>query len=82
MHTWRDLTSDSALGTAGNREAALELSSKGKEHAQLAKEARHRANQAAYDSCNLTVTNRFKVGSGSNTPEAWSCLIACHKHSL
>ena len=48
---------------AGNREAAQELTGRGKEHAHLAKEARQRANQAAYDSCNMSVTNRFKVRS-------------------
>ncbi len=46
---------------SGNREAAQELAGKGKEHAQLAKEARQKANQAAFDSCNMSVTNRFKV---------------------
>ncbi len=48
---------------AGDREAAQELTGRGKEHAYLAKEARQRANQAAYDSCNMSVTNRFKVRS-------------------
>ena len=47
--------------SAGDREAAQELAGKGKEHAQLAKEARCRANQAAYDSSKLRVVNRFKV---------------------
>ena len=50
------------LCSAGDREAAQELAGKGKEHAQLAKEARSKANQAAYDSSNLSVANRFKVG--------------------
>lgn len=59
----------------GNREAAQELAGKGKEHAQLAKEARHRANQAAYDSCNLSVTNRFKVDlHGLHVEEALQVL--------
>ena len=35
----------------GNREAAQELAGRAKEHAQLAKEARQKANQAAFDSC-------------------------------
>ena len=47
----------------GNREAAQELAGRAKEHAQLAKEARQKANQAAFDSCNMTVTNRFKARS-------------------
>lgn len=46
---------------AGDRDAALQLAAKGKEHAQLAKEARQAANQAAFESFNLHVTNRFKV---------------------
>ena len=45
----------------GDRDAALQLAAKGKEHAQLAKEARQAANQAAFESSNLHVTNRFKV---------------------
>lgn len=45
----------------GDRDAALQLAAKGKEHAQLAKEARQAANQAAFESFNLHVTNRFKV---------------------
>lgn len=47
----------------GDKEVAQELAGKGKEHAQLAKEARTKANQAAYDSSNLTVANRFKVSA-------------------
>lgn len=57
------LHNESMCLRAGNREAAQELTGKGKEHAHLAKEARQRANQAAYDSCNVSVTNRFKVRS-------------------
>lgn len=45
----------------GDRDAALQLAAKGKEHAQLAKEARQAANQAAFEGFNLHVTNRFKV---------------------
>ena len=45
----------------GDRDAALQLAAKGKEHAQLAKEARQAANQAAFESFNLHVTNRFKA---------------------
>ena len=55
------LLSTSSCCGAGDREAAQELAGKGKEHAQLAKDARSRANQAAYDSSNLSVVNRFKV---------------------
>ncbi|KAA6417051.1 MAG: hypothetical protein FRX49_12993 [Trebouxia sp. A1-2] len=59
----------------GNREAAQELTGKGKEHAHLAKEARQRANQAAYDSCNVSVTNRFKVDlHGLHVEEALQVL--------
>ena len=70
---------DNDLGSVGNREAAQELAGKGKEHAQLAKEARHRANQAAYDSCNLSVTNRFKVGIISMLSHFWDL---CHVTDL
>ncbi|KAL0046380.1 hypothetical protein WJX82_010916 [Trebouxia sp. C0006] len=59
----------------GDREAAHELTGRGKEHAHLAKEARQRANQAAYDSCNMSVTNRFKVDlHGLHVEEALQVL--------
>lgn len=59
----------------GDRDAALQLAAKGKEHAQLAKEARQAANQAAFESFNLHVTNRFKVGP-INRP------LDCRRHLL
>ena len=49
------------LSAIGDREVAQELASRGKEHNQLGKEARQSANQAAYESCNVHVMNRFKV---------------------
>lgn len=60
----------------GDRDAALQLAAKGKEHAQLAKEARQAANQAAFQSFNLHVTNRFKVWL-INTH---SCLQTSYAH--
>ncbi|DBA98882.1 TPA: hypothetical protein ACH3X1_014639 [Trebouxia sp. C0004] len=59
----------------GNRAAGQELAGRGKEHAHLAKDARQRANQAAYDSCNMSVTNRFKVDlHGLHVEEALQVL--------
>lgn len=55
---------------AGDKEVAQELAGKGKEHAQLAKEARTKANQAAYDSSNMNVANRFKVSMAT----VWMCI--------
>lgn len=69
---------DKACVNAGDKEAAQELAGKGKEHAQLAKEARTKANQAAYDSSNLSVANRFKV---TTALPAVACA-ACNSSNL
>ena len=55
------ISAQSGCSATGDRDAALQLAAKGKEHAQLAKEARQAANQAAFEGFNLHVTNRFKV---------------------
>ena len=49
------------MSATGDREVAQELASRGKEHNTLGKEARQFANQAAFQSCNDHVMNRFKV---------------------
>ena len=48
---------------AGQVELSQELNNKAREFAELAREARQRANKAAYDSSNLGVLNRHKVSA-------------------
>ena len=55
---------------SGEHEAAQELAGRGKQHAQLAKEARRGANQAAFDSCNMSLTNTFKVNRNADPVHA------------
>ena len=49
------------VAPAGQVELSQELNNKAREFAELAREARQRANKAAYDSSNLGVLNRHKV---------------------
>ena len=51
------------LPPAGQVELSQELNNKAREFAELAREARQRANKAAYDSSNLGVLNRHKVSA-------------------
>ena len=44
-------------------ELSQELNNKAREFAELAREARQRANKAAYDSSNLGVLNRHKASA-------------------
>lgn len=50
------------LACAGDVEVGRELINKGREHAELAADARSRANAGAYHAHNIGIINRFKVG--------------------
>ena len=71
--TWLHLV---CLPLAGQVELSRELNNKAREFAELAREARQRANKAAYDSSNVGVLNRHKVSGqwlweACTLPQEW-----------